>query len=345
MKVIEMKLSQLTPYENNVKEHPPEQVEQIKQSILQYGMNDPIAVWGKNNLIVEGHGRYEAMKELGEGTVPVIRLDHLSDEQRRAYTIVHNKLTMNSGFDIDALNEELRDLDIDLSEFDIEIPEIEVPEVSGPDYYGQERERTGNAYNLWDYDVERTAGFYEIPTLKRCDFVPKGLIGFNYVLSTKKRDTGVHFFLDDYQFERVWNQPQMYLGKLAEFDCVLTPDFSLYLDMPMAMKIWNTYRSRMIGQIMQQMGLEVIPTLSWAEEATYSFCFDGIEPEGVVAVSTVGIVRKKDAWNGWCAGMDEAMRRLRPSVVLCYGTPIDYDFGNVPVRFYKQRTFRNVQKG
>lgn len=80
MKVIEMKLSQLTPYENNVKEHPPEQVEQIKQSILQYGMNDPIAVWGKNNLIVEGHGRYEAMKELGEDTVPVIRLDHLSDE-------------------------------------------------------------------------------------------------------------------------------------------------------------------------------------------------------------------------------------------------------------------------
>ena len=244
MKVIEMKLSQLTPYENNVKEHPPEQVEQIKQSILQYGMNDPIAVWGKNNLIVEGHGRYEAMKELGEGTVPVIRLDHLSDEQRRAYTIVHNKLTMNSGFDIDALNEELRDLDIDLSEFDIEIPEIEVPEVSGPDYYGQERERTGNAYNLWDYDVERVAGFYEIPTLKRCDYVPKDLIGFNYVLSTKKRDTGVHFFLDDYQFERIWNQPQMYLGKLAEFECVLTPDFSLYLDMPMAMKIWNVYRSR-----------------------------------------------------------------------------------------------------
>ena len=81
MKVVEMKLSQLTPYENNVKEHPPEQVEQIKQSILQYGMNDPIAVWGKNNLIVEGHGRYKAMKELGEDTVPVIRLDHLSDEQ------------------------------------------------------------------------------------------------------------------------------------------------------------------------------------------------------------------------------------------------------------------------
>ena len=341
MKVVEMKLSQLTPYENNVKEHPPEQVEQIKQSILQYGMNDPIAVWGKNNLIVEGHGRYEAMKELGEDTVPVIRLDHLSDEQRRAYTIVHNKLTMNSGFDIDALNEELRDLDIDLSEFDIEIPEIEVPEVSGPDYYGQERERTGNAYNLWDYDVERTAGFYEIPTLKRCDFVPKGLIGFNYVLSTKKRDAGVHFFLDDYQFERVWNQPQMYLSKLAEFECVLTPDFSLYLDMPMATKNWNVYRSRMIGQMLQDIGVKVIPTLQWAEPATYGFVFDGLPEGGTVATSTVGVMRDKDALDFWRAGMAEALERVRPKTVVCYGTDkIDFDFGDTEVVFIKSRDFK-----
>ena len=113
----------------------------------------------------------------------------------------------------------------------------------------------------------------------------------------------------------------------------------------MAMKIWNTYRSRMIGQIMQREGLEVIPALSWAEEETFSFCFDGIEPGGVVAVATVGVARKKDAWEGWRAGMDEAMRRLRPSTVLCYGKPIDYDFGDVPVRFYEQRKFSNVRKG
>ena len=85
--------------------------------------------------------------------------------------------------------------------------------------------------------------------------------------------------------------------------------------------------------------------MSWAEEETFSFCFDGIEPGGVVAVATVGVARKKDAWEGWRAGMDEAMRRLRPSTVLCYGKPIDYDFGDVPVRFYEQRKFSNVRKG
>ena len=76
--------------------------------------------------------------------------------------------------------------------------------------------------------------------------------------------------------------------------------------MPMAMKVWNTYRSRMIGQIMQREGLCVIPTLSWAEEATYTFCFDGIEPGGVVAVSTVGVARSKEARQLWFNGMDEA---------------------------------------
>ena len=212
--------------------------------------------------------------------------------------------------------------------------------------YGGERERSYRATNFDFYDPWQVAGMYEMPIVRKCNIVPERLLGFNYA-KCEKEDTecGIHFFIDDYQFERIWHNPRQTIPRLARFKCVLTPDFSLYLDMPMAMKIWNTYRSRMIGQIMQQMGLNVIPTLSWAEEATYRFCFDGIEPEGVVAVSTVGIVRKKDAWDGWCAGMDAAMRRLRPSVVLCYGTPIDYDFGDIPVRFYKQRTFRNMQKG
>ena len=210
--------------------------------------------------------------------------------------------------------------------------------------YGGERERSYRATNFDYFDPWNAAGKYEMPIVRRCDTVPERLLGFNYA-KCEKEDTrcGIHFFIDDYQFERIWSNPRQTIPTLSRFQCVLTPDFSLYLDMPMAMKIWNTYRSRMIGQIMQREGLEVIPTLSWAEEATYSFCFDGIEPGGVVAVSTVGIVRKKAAWNGWCAGMDEAIRRLNPSVVLCYGTPIDYDFGDVPVRFYKPRRF--TQKG
>lgn len=111
LKIEYVPISELNAYVNNAKEHPAEQVEQIKKSILEFGMNDPIAVW-KDNVIIEGHGRLLACAELGEdySVVPIIRLDYLTDEQRRAYALVHNKLTMNSDFNLDLLSVELESL-------------------------------------------------------------------------------------------------------------------------------------------------------------------------------------------------------------------------------------------
>ena len=112
----------LKPYANNAKLHDAEQVEQIKKSIREFGFNDPVAVWHDNE-IIEGHGRLLAVMEMDDiNTVPVIRLDELSDEQRRAYMLVHNKLTMNTDFDIDLLNFELDDIvDIDMSGFGFDV--------------------------------------------------------------------------------------------------------------------------------------------------------------------------------------------------------------------------------
>lgn len=110
----------LTEYENNAKLHTPEQVEQIKKSISEFGMLDPIGVWtnreGKSE-IVEGHGRLIAARELDMTEVPVIHLDRLSDSQRKAYALAHNKLTMNTGWDFAKLDEELDGLSL---EFDME---------------------------------------------------------------------------------------------------------------------------------------------------------------------------------------------------------------------------------
>ena len=116
LKVEYIPIEQLKPYEKNAKIHTQEQIEQIKKSIQEFGMNDPIGIWGKDNLIVEGHGRLQACKELDMKEVPIIRLDDLTDEQRRAYTLVHNQTTMNTGFNMNILADELDNIDIDMSE-------------------------------------------------------------------------------------------------------------------------------------------------------------------------------------------------------------------------------------
>lgn len=120
LKIEYIKTSELKAYANNAKEHPAEQVEQIKKSIQEFGFNDPIAVWHDNE-IIEGHGRLIAALELELPKVPIIRLDELTDEQRRAYMLVHNKLTMNSDFNMDLLQMELDEItDIDMKNFGFE---------------------------------------------------------------------------------------------------------------------------------------------------------------------------------------------------------------------------------
>lgn len=129
LKVVYMAPDKLVPYEKNAKQHPEEQIEQIKESIKEFGFNDPIAI-NKNNIVIEGHGRLIAAQQMGLEEVPVIRLDDLTEEQRKAYTLVHNKLTMNSGFDPETLADELEDiLDIDMSAFgfDLGMDEEEKP--------------------------------------------------------------------------------------------------------------------------------------------------------------------------------------------------------------------------
>lgn len=119
LQVVYLSPDELTPYEGNTRKHAPDDIEQIKESILQDGFNDPIGIWGEKNIIVEGHGRQIAAKELGMETVPCIRLDHLTDTQRRDYAIRHNRTAELSAWDFGKLEEEVARLEIegvDLSE-------------------------------------------------------------------------------------------------------------------------------------------------------------------------------------------------------------------------------------
>lgn len=118
--VREVPVDELVPYAGNAKKHSDYQVGTIAASIEEFGNCDPIAVWhnvGGEMEIVEGHGRVLALKKLGIKIAPVIFLDHLTDEQRRAYTHVHNQTTLNSGFDVELLENDIQRLDFDWDSF------------------------------------------------------------------------------------------------------------------------------------------------------------------------------------------------------------------------------------
>ena len=151
-------ITAIRPYEHNAKIHTEEQIQQIKKSIVEFGNNDPIAI-DANGVIIEGHGRLMALQELGYTEVEVIRLGHLTEEQRKAYTLVHNKLTMNTGFDLDILASELAaieninmkdyDFDLDITD-DIVIDDIEEDNFS-PAVPEEAIAKRGQVYQLGEH--------------------------------------------------------------------------------------------------------------------------------------------------------------------------------------------------
>lgn len=156
LKIEYMALEKLKPYEKNARKHQEADLSTIKASISEFGMSDPIGVWGKDNIIVEGHGRYLACKELGIAEVPVIHLDHLSDEQRRAYALAHNKTAEMSEWDFDLLSDELADiLDIDMTDFGFDFAEEEEETEIIEDEVPQEVELVAKMGDIWQLGRHR----------------------------------------------------------------------------------------------------------------------------------------------------------------------------------------------
>ena len=132
LKVEYVPIEDIKPYENNAKLHPAFQIEQIKKSIQEFGFAAPCSLW--HGEVVEGHGRLLAAQKLGMKVIPCIKLDTLTDEQRRAYGLIHNKLTMNSDFDIDLLAEELDSIgDIDMGDFGFSLDDDETAPADPPE--------------------------------------------------------------------------------------------------------------------------------------------------------------------------------------------------------------------
>ena len=178
-------------------------------------------------------------------------------------------------------------------------------------------------------------GEYNIPEIEPVDSCNTSTwMGFNYCLSNRKSDkkkkkTGVHFFLADGDFERCWKDPQRYGEMLSAYDCVMSPDFSLFTKFPKAVQIWNHYRKHWLARYWQDMGLTVIPTVSWSDESSFEWCFDGEPKHSVVAVSNVGSARGEKQYRNFMVGYEKMLEVLQPTLVLMFAYKIKDYPGNV----------------
>lgn len=181
------------------------------------------------------------------------------------------------------------------------------------------------------------AGRWGMPALQPCDFEPEALAAWHDPTErTAASGTGaLHFFLDDYRFERTWTSPDAAMVRVAEVGAALTPDFSLWRDMPLVAQMWQVYRSRWVGALWQHNGLRVIPTASWGTAETFDFAFEGIPAGATVAVGTVGL-RDQASRDLFRDGLSELLARCEPRLLLTYGRlPSDCaDLGLPPVREY-----------
>lgn len=179
------------------------------------------------------------------------------------------------------------------------------------------------------------SGTFEIPLIhkEQVGLENLALIGYDK-LSSGKNDQIVHFFLDDYKFEALWNNPAPRVERLSSFKAVLSPQFSIYSEMPIAIQIHNTFRNRWCGAYLQSKGLKVIPSVVWGEPDTFWFCFDGIEKNSTVAVSTIGVRNEKELF---MSGYKELLRRIEPTNIICYGKPFDEMEGNIIYASYEEK--------
>ena len=143
-----------------------------------------------------------------------------------------------------------------------------------------------------------------------------------------------------FRFESIYKNPDDKIERLKKFNAVLSPDFSMYTEMPVALQLYNCFRNRWVGAYLQQNGITVIPTVRWGGLESFNFCFDGIEKGCVVAVSTLGVKKEK---SHFMLGYEEMRRRIKPEKIICYGKPFDDMKGDIIEVDYAETN--NLEKG
>lgn len=325
LEIIYKNIKDLKPYLKNARKND-KAVKYVAKSIEEFGFKVPVII-DKDNVIVCGHTRYKASKKLGYNEIPCIIADDLTEEQIKAFRLADNKVSEKADWDFDLLSDEINDIiDINMEDFGFEFIDYEKNKIDT-------QKKVESILNLQKANF-KGVGEYDIPELEPIYEYEIGdikeWIGFNYVLSDKEPEgKAVHFFIDDYQFNRIWNNPEKYVDKLRKYEAVLTPDFSPYADMPMATQIFNHYRKHWVGRFLQENGVKVIPTIRASrDDRSFKWYLDGEPKGGVVCISSMW-TSKEDDREYFIKEYNQMYQKLKPSKIYIYGNKIDGLKGNI----------------
>lgn len=173
-------------------------------------------------------------------------------------------------------------------------------------------------------------GKYNIPLIKKQQ-IDYNRIEFISYTNTKLNDEQnkhktVHFFTHDWLFDKVYDKAYEVSEKLSQYYALLSPDFSMFIDMPLALQINSVFKNRWCGAYWQSLGLKVIPTISWGDVRSFDFCFDGIEEGSTVAVCTY--YRENDE-ESFMLGYNKMLNVIKPQTIICYDQPFKNMRGNI----------------
>lgn len=349
MLIQNMKITDVRPYERNPRRNN-KAVDAVAASIKEFGWRAPIVV-DTDMVIVCGHTRLKAAKKLGLKEVPVHIAEDLTPEQIKAFRLADNKVGELASWNGTQLELELGDLtkvNFDMKPFSFEPINFNVDtgKVEKGEEFETHRAKTWKHDNFDIFleippDEVTELGF---PILKPVDVKPQvsEIQQFSEIMAAPEYNLGVHFFIDDYRFERCWQNPERYTKYLEKHPFVIQPDFSTYTDMPVIMQMWNKYRNHLLAWYWQNMcGLDVVPNVMFSDENSWHWVFDGMPQNSTICISNVGVMQNKEWREAFAVGLTEMIKRLSPTRILFYGTiPADYDFGDIEVMAFKSRSFR-----
>jgi hypothetical protein len=174
-------------------------------------------------------------------------------------------------------------------------------------------------YHLERFNKIDTIGVYNMPVVFGKDIAISSILPFNYAKSSASYTSTIHFYIDDYQFERIWSNPDKYIPILKKYNGIIGPDFSTYGDFPLAVQIFNIWKNRMMEYIFQSAGIEVVPNFSYMGENSEKWCFDGIIEGSCIATSTSGVSNECYNITHLNRGIEAALDIIKPPKIYLYG--------------------------